>query len=121
MTGHREIRLLEIRRELCSLVCTVNCKFLYVMNCSSMVCQLKISCRATISKVILVRLFLSDRSDEVAETVLFRPFLHEGTGGDSQQGEPVQDPTLPPRRTGQAGRDLRGLESVCQDEGQGMQ
>lgn len=90
-----------------------------------MVCQLKkfpVELQfCSLSKVILVRLFLSDRSDEVAETVLFRPFLHEGTGGDSQQGEPVQDPTLPPWRTGQAGRDLRGLESVCQDEGQGMQ
>lgn len=72
-------------------------------------------------KVVLVCPFLSDRSDEVAETVLFRPLLHEGTGCDSQQGEPVQDSTLPPRGTGQAGRDLRGLESICQDEGQGKQ
>lgn len=72
-------------------------------------------------KIVLVWPLLSDRSNEVAKTVLFWPLLHEGTGCDSQQGEPVQDSTLPPRGTGQAGRDLRGLESICQDEGQGKQ
>ena len=66
-----------------------------------------------LSRPNLVGFLLIDRSDEVPATVLLRPLLYKGTSGDSQPRESIQDPTLPSRRTGQTGGNLRGLEPVC--------
>jgi len=60
------------------------------------------------------------RSDAIPARVLQWRGLHGGPDRDRQQGEPVQDPALPPRRAGQAGRNIPGLESVCYSPWQGM-